>query len=186
MLLYHCSCVFILSTYGFCGKCTQTLVKATYRPSVNHPLWYIKWFVDLFLWVCYNATCMLSSRSLRSNKGIGLSVPRVKTNRFSHLCSVSLKQPPTVCPFSHFSCYLQETAQDTSLWLGLPPPPIDTSTPNDPLMLWNCFFNFAVEHWFGYCTAESGFSRDVGAIEILKIFFLVFYRNQIYWLMLLC
>ena len=58
--------------------------------------------------------------SLRSNKDNGVSVPRVKTNQhrcksFALLCSVSLEQPPAVCPFSYFSCYLQETFEDTSL-----------------------------------------------------------------------
>ena len=43
------------------------------------------------------------------------------------LRSNSLEQYPAVCPFSHFSCYLQETSEDTSLSLGLPPSPIDTS-----------------------------------------------------------
>ena len=30
-------------------------------------------------------------------------------------------QPPTACQFSHFSCNLQETSQNTPLWLGLYP-----------------------------------------------------------------
>ena len=53
----------------------------------------------------------IPSRSLRSNND-SLSVPRVKTNsgarafRFSLLCPFSLEQPPSVCSFSHFSCYL--------------------------------------------------------------------------------
>ena len=34
---------------------------------------------------------------------------------FSLLCLVSLEQPAAVCPFSHFSCNLQETSEDTSL-----------------------------------------------------------------------
>ena len=61
------------------------------------------------------------SRSLRLDKGISLSEPWVKTNpgtrckSFTLLCSVSLQQPPAVCPCSHFSCYLQETSEDTSL-----------------------------------------------------------------------
>ena len=74
------------------------------------------------------------------------------------------KQPPTVCPFSHFSCDLQETSYDTSLWLGLSP--TETSTPNDPLMLQNCFITFAVQHWFGCRATELGFVGDIGTIEI--------------------
>ena len=33
----------------------------------------------------------------------------------SLLWHISLEQPPTVCLFSHFSCYLQETCEDPSL-----------------------------------------------------------------------
>ena len=31
------------------------------------------------------------------------------------------------------------------------------------------FFDFAVEHWFGCCTTELGFARDIGAVEIWLI-----------------
>ena len=48
-------------------------------------------------------------------------------------------------------------------------PPIDTSTPDDPLMLRNCFIDFAVEHQFGCCATEPGFTGDIGAIEIWLI-----------------
>ena len=44
--------------------------------------------------------------------------------------------------------------------------PIDTSMPDGLLMLRNCFFDFAVEHWFGCFSTEPGFARDIGAIEI--------------------
>ena len=47
--------------------------------------------------------------SLRSIKGISLSVRSQDQHRcksFSLLCSVFLEQPPTVCLFSNFSCYL--------------------------------------------------------------------------------
>ena len=82
---------------------------------------------------------------------------------FSLLCLVSLYQPPTVCRFSHFSCYLQETflwlglcylqgtSWDTFLCIGLSL--IDSSTANGPLM-WNCFIDFAVEYRFGCLTTE--------------------------------
>ena len=66
---------------------------------------------------------------------------------FSLLCPISLEQPATVCQFIHFSCYLQEISEDTSLWLGLPLP-IDTVMPHGLLMLRNCFLDFSVEHWF--------------------------------------
>ena len=83
------------------------------------------------------------------------------------LCPVSLEQPPAVCPFSYFSCYLQEISQDTPLWLGLCP--VDTSMPDGPLMLQNCFIDFAVEHWFGCHATEPGFTGDIGSIEIWLI-----------------
>ena len=39
-----------------------------------------------------------------------------------------------------------------------------------PLMLWNCFLDFAVEHWFGCCATEPGFAGDLGAIEVWLIY----------------
>ena len=44
-----------------------------------------------------------------------------------------LEQPSAVCPFSCFSCYFQETSEDTSLWLGLSP--VDNSLRDNLLML---------------------------------------------------
>ena len=87
----------------------------------------------------------LPFRSPRSSKGISLSIPGVRTStgtRAIHCCL--WEQPAAVCPFSHFSCYLQEASEDTSLWHCLFS--IDTSTPDGPLMLRNCFINFVVEH----------------------------------------
>ena len=57
--------------------------------------------------------------------------------------------------------------EDTSLWLGLSP--IDTSAPDGPLMLWNCFIDFVVEHQFGCRATEPHFVRDISAIEIWLI-----------------
>ena len=112
----------------------------------------------------------LPSHSLRSNYDNSLSVPRVMTNtgpRTFH----SLEQPPSVCPFSHFSCCLQETPEDTSLWLGLSP--IDTGIPDSLLMLQSCFFDLAVEHWFSCRTTEPGFAGDISTIEIWSIYWLM-------------
>ena len=82
-----------------------------------------------------------------------------------HPCAPSLGlKPPAVCPFSQFSCYLQETSEATSLWLGLPI--IDTSTPDGPFMLRICFIDFAVEHRFGYRAPESDSAGDIGATEL--------------------
>ena len=88
-------------------------------------------------------------------------------NSFLLLSPISLKQPAAVCPFSHFSIYLQEASEDTSLWLSLSP--IDISTPDSPLMLWSCFINFAVEHRFSCHGTEPGFAGDNAAIEIWLI-----------------
>ena len=83
-------------------------------------------------------------------QSLGQDQHRWKT--FSLLCLISLEQLLAVCPLSRFSGYLQERSQDTSLWLGLSP--MDTGMP-DGLLLWNCFFDFAVErlphHWIWLC-----------------------------------
>ena len=56
------------------------------------------------------------------------------------------------------------------------PFPIDTGMPDVLLMLWNCFPDFAVEHWFGCRATEPGFAGDIGAIEVwlIDLFILVF------------
>ena len=53
--------------------------------------------------------------------------------------------------------------------LTWPLPRHDTVTPDGPLMLWNCFIDFAIEHWFGCRATEPGFAGDIGAIEIWLI-----------------
>ena len=40
-----------------------------------------------------------------------------KCKSYSLSCPVSSEQPPAVCPYSHFTYYLQPTSEDTSLWL---------------------------------------------------------------------
>ena len=85
----------------------------------------------------------LPSRSLRSVSRSPRSRP-TQVKSISLLFPVSLEKPPAVYLFSPFSYFLQETSQDTSVWLGLPP--IDTGTPDGPLMLRNCFIDFAVEY----------------------------------------
>ena len=110
---------------------------------------------------------------------VSLSVPRVKTNtgtRAFHSCAPFSGKPAPVCPFSHFSSYLQETSEDKSLWLGLFS--LDTATPNSLLMPWNCFIDFAIEHWFSCRATEPGFARDIGAIEIWLIDWLIATLHQ--------
>ena len=36
-------------------------------------------------------------------------------------------------------------------------------------MLWNCFLDFAVEHWLGCRATELGFAENIGTIEVLLI-----------------
>ena len=88
-----------------------------------------------------------------------------------HFTLVSLEQPATVCPFSHCSCCLQETPEDTSVSLSLSP--IVISTPDDPLMLWNCLIDFAVEHRFGLTRHWAWLAGDIVAIEIYLINWLI-------------
>ena len=75
-------------------------------------------------------------------------MPRVKTNigtRAFHSCVSLLIGTTSHCiSIQLFQLLPPRASQDISLtW----PFPIDTSTPNDLLMLWKCFNNFAVEHW---------------------------------------
>ena len=60
-----------------------------------------------------------------------------------------------------FNCYLKETSQDTSHWLGLFL--IDTST-SEGLLLLNCFIEVAVEHWFGCSVTEPSYAGDIGTV----------------------
>ena len=64
----------------------------------------------------------LPSRSLRSNRGITLSVPRIRTNTgaraFSSCPPFSLEQPSTICLFSHLGCYPQGMSQNTPFRFG--------------------------------------------------------------------
>ena len=105
----------------------------------------------------------LPSRSLRLNRGITLSVPRIRTNwhkGLQLLHSFSLEQPSTLCPFSH----LQKTSQNIPFRLGLSP--VDTGVPNGWYMLRNSLNDFVFEHRSGCCTTEPDYAGDNGAIEI--------------------
>ena len=62
---------------------------------------------------------------------------------------------------------IEETSEDTCLWLGLSP--IDTGMTDGLLMLQNCFLDFDVEHWFSCHTTEPSFAGDIGAIEVCLI-----------------
>ena len=108
----------------------------------------------------------LPSHTLRSNKGISLSVPRVETNtgsRAFHSCAPSLWSS---LPLS-VSSAISVLSSRHVFWLALSH--IDSSTPDDPLMLSNCFIDFAIEHQFGCRATEPGFAGDTGAVEICLI-----------------
>ena len=67
-----------------------------------------------------------------------------------------------MCSMFHWDWNCWEHCNDFTFGLS----PIDTGMPDCPLMLRDCFFDFAIEHWFGCCSTEPGFARDIGAIEI--------------------
>ena len=98
----------------------------------------------------------LPSRSLRSNKGISLSIPRIKINASARAC-MSVRSDTSVATFGRrLTTYI--------FWLGLLP--VDTSVPDGLLMLRNSCVNFTIEHWSGCCSADPGIAGDIGAIEI--------------------
>ena len=130
-----------------CFKTTRGLRTGNQMHEVHgHRLWYTP--ADL-------TPCLTDSQEQTVERNTG---------HFWGFWGLYLEQPAAVCPFSQFSCYLQETSQDASLWLDLSP--INTGAPNGPLMLPKCFFDFVFEHQFGCRTAEPGFAADIGDIEI--------------------
>ena len=72
------------------------------------------------VWLHSLIAISLSSRSLRSNREITPSIPRIKTNTgaraFSLWCSFSLEQPSTICPCSHLGCHLDVSRHTFSTW----------------------------------------------------------------------
>ena len=118
----------------------------------------------------------LQPHSLGSKKDNSMSVPRDKTNtgaRAFHYCArhfgttPSPPPPPAVCPCSHFSCYLQQTSEDTSLWLGaFPHRHRHAGWPVDVTELFLQFYCWILiwlsHHW-------ACFAGDIGAMEIIEI-----------------
>ena len=110
----------------------------------------------------------LPSRSLRSNRGITLSIPRIKTNTgarafSSHVPSLlnnlplSARSATSLATFRrHLKTYLFDLAF----------PPVDTGVPYCLLMLRNDFNDFAFEHRSGCCATEPCYAGDIGAMEI--------------------
>ena len=83
--------------------------------------------------------------------------------------SFPLEQHPAVClaPTAIIRKHLKTHLFD----LGLSS--FNTSMPSRQMVLWNCFTNFAVEHWFGCHATEPGDTGDIGAIEIWLIDWLI-------------
>ena len=112
----------------------------------------------------------LPSRSLRSNRGIILSIPRIKTNtgaRAFSSCAPSLWNNLLLSVRSATSVATFRRRLRTYLFdLATPPLPVDTGVPYCLLMLRNNFNDFAFEHRSGCCTTEPGYAGNIGAIEI--------------------
>ena len=110
----------------------------------------------------------LPSRSLRSNRGITLPIPRIKTNtgaRAFSSCAPSLwnNLPLSVRSATSVATF-ERTSQNIPFRLSLSP--VDTGVPYCLLMLRNHFNDFAFEHRSGCCATEPGYAGDIGAIEI--------------------
>ena len=89
----------------------------------------------------------LPSRSVRSNRGITLSVPRIKTNTGTRAFSSCARSLWNNLPLSVHSATSVATFRrhlKTPFRLGLPP--VDTGVPNCLWILWNDFNSFAFEH----------------------------------------
>ena len=113
----------------------------------------------------------LPSRSLRSNRGITLAIPRIKTNngaRAFSSCAPSLWNNLPLSVHSATSVATFRRRLKTYLFdLASPPPsPVDTSVPYCLLILRNNFNDFAFEHRSGCCATEPGYAGDIGSIEI--------------------
>ena len=112
----------------------------------------------------------IPSGSLRSNRGITLSIPRTKTNtgaRAFSSCAPSLWNNLPLSVRSATSLATFRRRLKTYLFdLASPPPPVDTGVPYCLLMLRNDFNDFTFEHRSGCCSTEPCYAGDIGAIEI--------------------
>ena len=106
----------------------------------------------------------LPSRSLRSNRGITLSIPRIRANTGTRAFSSCANSLWNNLPLSVRSATSEKTSQNIPFRLGLSP--VDTGVPNGLLMLRNSLNDFVFEHRSGRCTTEPGYAGDIGAIEI--------------------
>ena len=102
----------------------------------------------------------LPSHSLRSNREITVSIPRIKTNtgaRGFSSCAPSLwnNLPLSVCSVTSVATFRR--CLKTYLF-DLAFPPVDTGVPYCLLMLWNDSNDFAFEHQSGCCATEPGYA----------------------------
>ena len=122
----------------------------------------------------------LPSRSLRSNRGITLSIPRIKTNtgaRAFSSCSPSLWNNLPLSVRSATSVATFRRRLKTNLF-DLAFPPVDTGVPNCLLMLRNSLNDFAFEHRSGCYATEPGYAGGIGAIKIWLIDWSIDWLNQ--------
>ena len=101
--------------------------------------------------------------------------------RNSCFLSSSSSKSITSCVHTNDSTWIQ-LLPSRNIWRHISltwPSPLDTGTPDSLLMPWNCFIDFAFEHWFSCCTNEPVFAGGIGAIEIWLIDwqFLEIYHN---------
>ena len=102
-----------------------------------HPMFRV--FIRVWeLWLCMAMMVFCWSLGSRPPQAWGFSLKCFTFEITSRILSLN-----------QLNCNLQETSQNVSLWLV--PLPIDTSTPDGPLMVRNCFIDFA---------------GNIGAIEI--------------------
>ena len=112
----------------------------------------------------------LPSHSLRSCKRISLSVPRARPTQTQELFTLVSHLSGTTCHCLSIQPF--QLLPSRNIWRHISDlafPPLYTGTPYNLLIPRNCFINFAVEHWFGCCTTESGFAGDINVMKIWLI-----------------
>ena len=115
----------------------------------------------------YLIAISLPSRSLISNRGITLSIPRIKTNTGARAFSSCVPSLWNNLPLSVRSATFRRRLKTYLFDLAFFP--VDTGVPNCLLLLRNDFNDFAFEHQSGCCATEPGYAGDIGAIKIRLI-----------------
>ena len=120
----------------------------------------------------------LPSRSLRSNRGITLSVPRINTNTGTRAFSSCIPSLWNNLPLSVHSATSVDTFRRRLKPFQLALPPVDTGVPNRVLMLRNSLNEFVFEYRSGCCATEPGYAGDIGDIEIWLIDWFIYLLKQ--------